>query len=44
MPSLIRIILNGKTADSAELREAVHAQRQRSISIDVRVTREQGDA
>jgi len=44
MPSQIRIILNGKSADSAELREAVHVQRQRSISIDVRVTWEQGDA
>ncbi|HEB68503.1 MAG TPA: lipid kinase YegS [Desulfobulbus sp.] len=44
MSSQIRIILNGKSADSAELREAVYTQRQKSISIDVRVTWEQGDA
>ena len=44
MNSLIRIILNGKSATSAELRETVAFLRQDGTAVDVRVTWEQGDA
>lgn len=39
-----RLIINGKSAGDDALREAVHAQRERGIDLDVRVTWEGGDA
>lgn len=39
-----RLILNGKSAGDAAVREAVQAFRQRGIALDVRVTWEAGDA
>lgn len=39
-----RLILNGKSADDDDLRDAVHALREEGIALDVRVTWEDGDA
>lgn len=39
-----RLILNGKSTGNAELREAVHALRERRATLEVRVTWEEGDA
>ncbi|RBH38233.1 lipid kinase YegS, partial [Xanthomonas oryzae pv. oryzae] len=43
-PSHWRLILNGKSTDNADLREAVGTLRKRGIQLDVRVTWEDGDA
>jgi hypothetical protein len=40
----IRIILHGKAAGDARVRTAVHALRRDGHSVEVRVTREPGDA
>ena len=40
---MIRILLNGKSSASVELRETVFALRKQGYTIDVRVTWEQGD-
>jgi lipid kinase YegS len=40
----LRIIVHGKAADNARLREAVKRQRERGHCIEVRVTWEKGDA
>ncbi len=39
-----RLILNGKSTGNADLREAVHALRERGATLEVRVTWEEGDA
>lgn len=39
-----RLILNGKSTGNTALREAVHAQRERGVTLEVRVTWEDGDA
>lgn len=39
-----RLILNGKCAGDDDLREAVHAMRERGVALGVRVTWEDGDA
>src|SRR3970282_319489 len=39
-----RLILNGKSADNDDLREAVAGMRDRGIALDVRVTWECGDS
>src|SRR5690606_5517052 len=39
-----RLIINGKSAGDDDLREAVHAMRERGLDLDVRVTWEDGDA
>ncbi len=39
-----RLILNGKSTGNTELREAVHALRERGATLEVRVTWEEGDA
>ena len=39
-----RLILNGKSTGNVELREAVAAQRERGVTLEVRVTWEDGDA
>ena len=39
-----RLILNGKSAGDDAVRDAVEAMRARSVTLDVRVTWEQGDA
>ncbi|MDH5823019.1 lipid kinase YegS [Luteimonas sp. RD2P54] len=44
MPPTWRLILNGKSAGDERVREAVHALRSRGVTLDVRVTWEQGDA
>lgn len=38
-----RLILNGKSADDMDLREAVESMRARGVGLDVRVTWERGD-
>lgn len=43
-PSHWRLILNGKSTDNEDLREAVGVLRKRGIQLDVRVTWEEGDA
>ncbi|CAD7723436.1 Lipid kinase YegS [Xanthomonas hydrangeae] len=43
-PSHWRLILNGKSTDNLDLREAVGTLRKRGIQLDVRVTWEEGDA
>ena len=43
-PSRWRLILNGKSAGDAEVREAVKTWRERGIDLEVRVTWEGGDA
>lgn len=39
-----RLILNGKSTGNTDLREAVHALRERGVTLEVRVTWEDGDA
>ncbi|WP_313274668.1 lipid kinase YegS [Stenotrophomonas sp. LGBM10] len=39
-----RLILNGKSTGNTDLREAVHALRERGATLEVRVTWEEGDA
>jgi lipid kinase YegS len=39
-----RLILNGKSTGNTDLREAVHALRERGVQLEVRVTWEDGDA
>lgn len=39
-----RLILNGKATGNVDLREAVHALRERGVVLEVRVTWEDGDA
>jgi len=43
MSTAIRVLLNGKSADSIELRDTIYELRERGFSIDVRVTWEQQD-
>lgn len=44
IPPRWRLILNGKSAGDDALRDAVSSMRRRGISLDVRVTWEEGDA
>ncbi|MCC4599206.1 lipid kinase YegS [Xanthomonas melonis] len=44
VPSHWRLILNGKSTDNEELRQAVGSLRKRGIRLEVRVTWEEGDA
>jgi diacylglycerol kinase family enzyme len=39
----IRILLNGKSSDSIELRESIYALRKQGYAIEIRVTWEQQD-
>lgn len=39
----LMLLLNGKSAGNAQVRQAVHALRERGVVLDVRVTWEQGD-